>query len=362
MYQPQTITKSEMSPNGAYPVFGANGVMGKYHSFNHEHSQLLIGCRGACGTVHLTGQPAWITGNSMVVRPRRGETILDFLRYFFLGPAKLEHTITGAAQPQITQASLRTVIVPLPPLEEQRRIVAILDEAFEGLARARTHIEANLQNARELFDAALTAMFTDPPTEWTPATLASKCRRITVGHVGPMAKRYADTGVIFLRSQNVRPFRIDLTDVKYIDEEFVAELKKSELRPGDVAIVRTGYPGVCAVIPDTIPLANCADLVIARTGPDLSPHFLAMLLNSSFGKKHVAHVSVGAAQQHFNVSAAKAAVFPIPPIQEQMRLIERSSEIRQQTSDLELGFSRKLQSIDALHQSLLQKAFAGELT
>ena len=54
MYQPKTIGKKDMSADGAYPVFGANGVMGRYHSFNHEEPQLVIGCRGACGSVHIT--------------------------------------------------------------------------------------------------------------------------------------------------------------------------------------------------------------------------------------------------------------------------------------------------------------------
>ena len=157
MYQPKTITKNEMSPDGAYPVFGANGIMGRYHAFNHDTRQLLIGCRGACGTVHITEAKSWVTGNSMVILPRGPNLSLEFMKYFFLGPAKIADTITGAAQPQITQGSLRPIKVPLPPLEEQHQIVAVLDEAFEGLARARAHAEANLQNARELFAVTIEA-------------------------------------------------------------------------------------------------------------------------------------------------------------------------------------------------------------
>jgi len=271
--------------------------------------------------------------------------------------------MTGAVgHKRIPPDYVRSINIPLPPLEEQRRIVAILDEAFEGLDRARANAEANLASTQDVFDAYLTQVFTDPPAEWEAATLGAKCHRITVGHVGPMANRYVQRGIPFLRSQNVRPFRIDLSDVKFIDDAFMGELRKSELRPGDVAIVRTGYPGTAAVIPDDLPLANCADLVIARPGPGLSPHFLAMLLNSSFGKSHVAHVSVGAAQQHFNVGAAKASVFPLPTRPTQERLAERAAEIREQTESLEKSIRQKIADISALRQSLLQKAFAGELT
>ena len=271
-------------------------------------------------------------------------------------------TCTGARMPRANVSELMTFPIPLPPLDEQKRIVAVLDEAFEGLSRARANAEANLADARELFESYLAREFLDPPPDWKKATLGSLCRQMTVGHVGPMADRYTDTGIPFLRSQNIKPFRINLTDVKFIGPEFMSELKKSELRPGDVAIVRTGYPGTCAVIPDEIELANCADLVIARTGPSLDPHFMALLLNSRYGKEHVAKVSVGAAQKHFNVGAAKVAVFPIPPIAVQRELVEMATLVRDQGEAVEETTLRKEALIDSLRQSLLQKAFAGALT
>ena len=257
---------------------------------------------------------------------------------------------------------IKNIRIPLPPLEEQRRIVAVLDEAFEGLDRARVHAQANLQDSRELFESYLTDLFTHPDPSWETTQLSRFCEKITVGHVGPMAKRYTASGTPFLRSQNVRPFEIDLTDVKYIDDAFMNELKKSKLRPGDVAIVRTGYPGTCAVIPDDLEVANCADLVIARTGSKLNPHFLALLLNSSYGKKLVAGAAVGAAQKHFNVGAAKRAVFPFPPLETQERLVEQARDLRAATLDLEMIASAKSANLDNLRQSFLQRAFSGELT
>ena len=238
--------------------------------------------------------------------------------------AEGDHKIKGKT---LNKAKLKRIPIPLPPLEEQRRIVAVLDEAFEGLNRARAHAEANILDARKLFESYLADLFTHPDPSWEPTQLSRFCEKITVGHVGPMAKRYAASGTPFLRSQNVRPFKIDLTDVKYIDEAFMNELKTSELRPGDVAIVRTGYPGTCAVVPNDLEVANCADLVIARTGSKLNPHFLALLLNSSYGKKLVAGAAVGAAQKHFNVGAAKRAIFPFPPLETQERMVEQASDL-----------------------------------
>ena len=82
MYQPKTITANEMTPIGRYPVYGANGVIGRYDQFNHEEPQLLITCRGAtCGSVNVSAPQAWITGNAMVVRPKTPAIELRFLEY-----------------------------------------------------------------------------------------------------------------------------------------------------------------------------------------------------------------------------------------------------------------------------------------
>ncbi len=151
---------------------------------------------------------------------------------------------------------------------------------------------------------------------WREVVLGEVADEITVGHVGPMAARYTPEGITFLRSQNVRRLRLDLSDVKYIPEAFHNELRKSRLRPGDVVVVRTGDPGACAVIPETLDLANCADLVIVRPGPMLDSRFTAYFINE-IGRHHVAAHLVGAVQQHFNVGAARTLPMKLPCIEEQ---------------------------------------------
>src|SRR4051812_44415932 len=96
---------------------------------------------------------------------------------------------------------------------------------------------------------------------WKTIKLKELCHEITVGHVGPMVEEYIDSGIPFLRSQNILPFYLDLSSIRFISSEFHRKLKKSALRPGDVAVVRTGYPGTACVVPSQLSEANCADLV-----------------------------------------------------------------------------------------------------
>ena len=90
---------------------------------------------------------------------------------------------------------------------------------------------------------------------WPQIELQEVCRNITVGYVGTMSDEYVDNGVLFLRSQNILPFTLNLdpTQIKFISKEFDKKISKSKLYSGDIAIVRTGYPGTACVIPISIP-------------------------------------------------------------------------------------------------------------
>lgn len=151
---------------------------------------------------------------------------------------------------------------------------------------------------------------------WEEAALQDLARDVTVGFVGPMASEYVPSGIPFLRSLNVEPYRINSAELMYISERFHQRIIKSALVPGDVVIVRTGKPGTAAVIPSTLPTANCSDLVIVRPGPRLDSRYLAYYLNSA-AQNHVSAFTVGAVQQHFNVGSAKDLRIILPPLDEQ---------------------------------------------
>jgi type I restriction enzyme S subunit len=140
MYQPKTIGTKDLVDNGPYPVFGANGVIGRYDKFNHEEPQLLITCRGAtCGSVNISEPKSWITGNAMVVRPKTDGLDLRFLEFGFRGGINVQEAITGAAQPQITRTNLAPVTVRFPKsVPEQKRLA----QNFAQLSAETQRLEA----------------------------------------------------------------------------------------------------------------------------------------------------------------------------------------------------------------------------
>ncbi|MBE0616545.1 MAG: restriction endonuclease subunit S [Proteobacteria bacterium] len=98
-------------------------------------------------------------------------------------------------------------------------------------------------------------------------------------------------------------------------------LGKSILRAGDLVTVRTGYPGTTCVVPSILDGANCVDLIISRPGPEIVPGFLAVWVNSTFGKGQVLRVQGGLAQQHFNVGEMKTLLVARPGVEEQGRML-----------------------------------------
>ena len=136
LYQPKTITQKELVEGGDYLVFGANGVIGRYDRYNHEAAEVLVGCRGTCGTVNMSEPRSWITGNAMVVTPKDHQVLKGFL-YHLLRDSDLTSTISGSAQPQITRQSLAPFQIPLPPLSVQQEIVAELDAEQAAVDHAK---------------------------------------------------------------------------------------------------------------------------------------------------------------------------------------------------------------------------------
>lgn len=148
----------------------------------------------------------------------------------------------------------------------------------------------------------------------------SSIAELTVGFVGTMAKHYEDEGIPFLRSLNIKPFKIISDDMKYVSAEFSNNLSKSILHKGDVVIVRTGIPGTCCVVPAEYDGCNCSDVVIVHPNTELvNPHYLAAYINF-WGQRQIQNNKVGAIQQHFNVHSAEEMLIFLPDITEQEKI------------------------------------------
>jgi len=152
------------------------------------------------------------------------------------------------------------------------------------------------------------------PVDWEVTELENICERVSVGHVGLTSKFFCgkEEGVLFLRSQNVRPGRINLTDLKYVTYNFHETHKKSQLHEGDLMIVRVGSNrGDCCVVPKGFDKLNCANIVFARPKSEFSS-FLGHYFRSHLGKQKLDSISTGSAQGVINTKHIAKLLIPLP--------------------------------------------------
>ena len=127
IYQPRTIPTSWLKDTLPYPVYGANGLIGKYSEYNHENSQICVACRGnTCGIVNYSEPKSWITGNAMVINTDRFDINKRFL-FHQLCIANFSSLISGSGQPQIVRTPLEKMKIWLPDESVQKRIATLLD-------------------------------------------------------------------------------------------------------------------------------------------------------------------------------------------------------------------------------------------
>lgn len=275
----------------------------------------------------------------------------------------------GASYPAVTDAEVRSQPIPLPPLAEQKRIVSILDEAFEGLDRARGNAEANLKSARELFESQLTDYFSITPKGWVSQKLNSITTKIGSGATPRGgADAYKAEGISLIRSLNVhdRWFKVD--KLAFIDDGQAEKLSNVMVQEGDVLLNITGASiARCCVVPfKYLPARVNQHVSIIRPNRSaLIPDFLALMLTSKPYKDRLLKTGEdnGSTRQALTKSQIQDLEVTFPQeTKQQEKAVLALKAASQKTRLLSDAYQNKLQDISDLRQSLLQKAFAGELT
>jgi len=278
----------------------------------------------------------------------------DFQRRVLLSSAQ-------ATLPIINKSKWSALALTLPPLSEQQRIVALLDEAFEGIATAKANAEKNLQNARALFESHLQSVFTQRGSGWVEKRLADCLERITYGFTNPMPT--TTEGPYMITAKNVVGGRIDYSSTRRTSWEAFNTLLTDKSRPrvGDVLLTKDGTLGRVAVVdqPDT-----CVNQSVAVLRPNGRMHsqFMRCLLSSSGYQKRMVDEAGGATIKHIYITRVDKMLVIFPEsIEEQKKLIAKLDFITAETQRLARLYQRKLAALDELKKSLLHQAFSGQL-
>jgi type I restriction enzyme S subunit len=254
--------------------------------------------------------------------------------------------------------------LPLPPLEEQRRIVAVLDEAFDAIATATANTEKNLANARELFRGAIDKRF--DAGNWPRHRLAQLTAVFDDGD-WIESKDQSPEGIRLIQTGNVGDgyFKDRANKARYISDDTFKRLRCTEIFPGDCLVSRLPDPvGRACMIPDTGErMITAVDCTIVRFKPDtLLPELFCYYAQSREYAAQVAKLTTGATRLRISRSNLGTLNLPVPPMPGQESLLAELDELAAQVRLLESIQRRKLEAFERLKESLLHRAFADELT
>jgi type I restriction enzyme, S subunit len=299
-----------------------------------------------------------------VLRPNQS-IHYKYLYYYLFADSfmgQMESLQKGASYPAVTDNEVKSQNIPFPLIPEQQRIVAILDQAFEGIAKARANAEQNLQNARALFESHLQSVITDACEKNNLATLSDLATDITDGDHMPPPK--AATGIPFITIGNiVKDTRtIDFTDTFKVPAEYFNKLKANKKpKLGDVLYTVTGSFGIPVLVKDNQEFCFQRHIGLIRPKPDVSSEWLCYLLSSPQLLKQANDGATGTAQKTVSLKVLRGFQVPNLPIDKQNEMVVELDALSKETQRLEAIYQRKIALLDELKKSLLQQAFAGAL-
>jgi type I restriction enzyme S subunit len=356
------VKESERKP-GPYPYYGANGQQGSIDGYLFDEPLILLAEDGGFfdqpdrGIAYRVSGKTWVNNHAHVIRPRQGVDLAFLCRV--LENYDVLPFISGSTRAKLTKGQAEKIEIPLPPLDEQKRIAAILDQADELRRKRQRAIDRLNQLGQSIFHE----MFGDAtanPMGWRTAQLGDIVRsgdKINYGVVQPGED--VEKGVPLVRVGDLLSGYIDPGKVKQIDATIEAGYKRSRLVGDEILIGCVGSIGTVALAHEGLRGANIARAV-ARIPVDASiamRDFIAEQIKSPVIQRYFTSETRTVAQPTLNIGLIVSAPIILPPLSEQKRFAEVIAGARITLKNFMDHGSKQ----DELFASLQHRAFQGEL-
>lgn len=266
---------------------------------------------------------------------------------------------------------LKELKISYPALAEQRRIVGIIDEAFECIATAKANAEKNLRNARALFESYLQSVFTQCGEGWERVTLETLLERgwieshLDGNHGGdyPRKDEFIATGVPYISANCIDDDQVDMSRAKYLSPSRAAMLRKGIAKDNDVLFAHNATVGPVALLhTDEEKVILGTSLTYYRCNREyILPEYLAHYMRSFGFKSQYLQVMRQSTRNQVPITKQREFYHVIPPLDEQKCLISALDGLLENGQHLATIYERKLAALEALKKSLLHQAFTGQL-
>ena len=361
------ITKRDRT-SGDYPYYGATGIVDYVGDYIFDERLVLVGEDGAkwgAGerTAFIAEGKYWVNNHAHVLRCKQGVLVDSWLANF-LTMSDLNRYVSGLTVPKLNQGSLVSIEMPVPPLEEQKRIYSLLDAATARVTELTSCYEQARSHANNLFTSALRYELESNP-DWPVKTLGDICEVFDDGD-WIESKDQAPSGVRLVQTGNVGDgeFKDRSDKARFISEHTFSRLRCTEIFPGDLLVSRLPDPvGRACLIPDTgSKMITAVDCTIMRPRKEIMlPQFLVSSTQTSGYREQVRAKITGTTRDRISRSNLAEVQVSVPPLEEQERIVARLDVMKAKTSEMVAAYDAKLTAAKNLRQSILEAAFAGDL-
>ena len=309
--------------NGKYPIYGSGGIMGRATDFICDAGTVVIGRKGSINNPIFVDEPFWNVDTAFGLVAHRDVLLPKYLFYFCVN-FDFERLNTTVTIPSLTKANLLQIEINVPDMDEQRRVVSILDKICQLIDLQ----QQELHSLDQLVKSRFIELFGDPianPLGWPVKRLDDISVLITNGNTPKGGSdNYVSEGIVFLRSQNVWRNKIDLDDVAYIDAATHADMAKSSLHDKDILITKTGRIntensslGRAALFRGADNSANInGHVYLVRLDRTTVPEYVVAILTGEPYRRYIRKVCVGGIDKR-QINLDQVEDFPIilPPIE-----------------------------------------------
>lgn len=329
----------DSTDSSAVGVYGSGGVFKYTNRAQYSGKAVLFGRKGTLGKpLYVEGQ-LWAV-DTMYFLTYSNRLLEKFSYYQFLAFNWAPY-ITHTAIPSVVASEIVACYFPIPPLEEQAKIVDYLDNSCASLDTILDKTRSSIEEYKKLKQAVITQAVTKGvrgkremkdsgidwigkiPKEWVIQKIKSISSRINVGVVIRPSEYFDENGTVpFLRGINVKEYLISSDNMVYINESSNRILSKSQVHTDDILIVRDGSIGTSCVVPAEFDGANVVSIVIATPSISCDSRFICYSLNSDVGKTQFTLTKIGSALTHTSVSAVSDIIVAVPSCAEQKEIAD----------------------------------------
>lgn len=319
---------------GIYPYYGATGLQDYVHDYIFDGRYLLLGEDGGKwnakeNSAYIVEGKIWVNNHAHILQFKNN--IIDSYICYYLNYSDLMEYITGSIVPKLTQAKMRKIEIPIPPLTEQRDIAAELDavqKMIEGY-------KAQLADLDTLAQSIFLDMFGDPitnPKGWEKEYLSNICVELSTGPFGSMLHKtdYQEDGIPTINPQDIKSNKIKIDNIAKVSQEKAKVLFRYSLKENDIILARRGDLSKCAVITSKENGWLCGTGSFFLRLKNLLPIIFYHQYTTDSIQKYLNNKSAGATMPNLNQGILSQLLIAIPPLPLQQQFAERVEAIERQ--------------------------------